>query len=140
MGRVEGLAQWTGDQESEGWRRSYARLRWVYEQAVAYLKETLRMPPPSTLSTMNMVEMAKGEAEEGLESLLHLVFIACIESNLKGEAVGSIMQLPGEAQAALMSIVQEVQPAETEERGNSEVAYLRQEYATLEFQHNNLLG
>lgn len=38
----------------------------MYEQVETYMKETLKMVPPRSLSIMNLVEVAKGESEEGL--------------------------------------------------------------------------
>lgn len=98
------------------WKDHYGRLKRVYEQVEGYLVGTLRVTPPSTLSVMNLVEMAKGESEEGLESLLLLVFIACIRCPLKQTFIQSIMSLPSALQLELMQIIQEWQTAEEPEK------------------------
>ena len=51
---------------SNEWKDNYNRLRDVYNQLDSYIRDTLKLVPPSTLNTMNLMEMAKGESEDGL--------------------------------------------------------------------------
>ena len=51
--------------------------------------------------------MAQGKTEEGLETLLHLVFLVCIQSELRSEVIPCIMNFPSSAQNELMMIIKE---------------------------------
>lgn len=105
-----------------------------------YLRETLKLVPPSSLSAMNLVEMAKGESEEGLESLLLLVFIACIRCPFKEEFIKCIMKLSERAQTELMRIIQDWQTDEPERNeDDSQLNYYRQELARIEFHYQSLM-
>lgn len=44
------------------WKENYSRLKCIYEQLEGYLKESLKISPPSSLSVMNLVEISKGES------------------------------------------------------------------------------
>ncbi len=60
--------------------------------------------------------MAKGESEEGLESLLLLVFIVCIRCPIKDSFIRCIMNLSERAQTELMRIIQDWQGDEADEK------------------------
>jgi hypothetical protein len=44
------------------WKENYSRLKSIYEQLEGYLKDVLKISPPSSLSVMNLVEISKGES------------------------------------------------------------------------------
>jgi hypothetical protein len=97
---------------SSEWRENYAKLKNIYDEVDKYLKDTLKISPPSNLSTVNLIEIAKGESEDGLEVLLHLVFIVCIRCPAKDTFIHCIMKLPSHAQMELMQIIQDWQTFE----------------------------
>jgi hypothetical protein len=80
------------------------------------MKETLKIVPPRSLSVMNLVEVAKGQSEEGLESLLLLVFIVCLRCPIKDNFIHCIMKLSNGAQMELMQIIQDWQIIEAEDK------------------------
>jgi hypothetical protein len=65
------------------------------------------MALPEELTVMNLIEMAQGKTQEGLETLLHLVFIVCIQSSIRSEVIPCIMKFPSSAQNELMMIIKE---------------------------------
>jgi hypothetical protein len=98
------------------------------------------MSLPEDLSYMNLIEMSQGKSEEGLQTLLHLVFIICIQSAIKSEFIPSIMKLPSEAQQELMMIIQDsaVEREDEDERDN-EIYEFKQTISKLEYAYNNLV-
>lgn len=65
LSQIDGF-YFPGGTGSNEWKEHYSRLRSLYEQVETYLRESLKLAPPSSLSAINLVEMAKGESEEGL--------------------------------------------------------------------------
>lgn len=94
-------------QEQSDWKQNYNILKQLYEQLNSNLQKNNKMSLPQELSYMNLIEMSQGKSEEGLETLLHLVFIVCIQSSIKSEFIPCIMQLSSQAQKELMEIIQE---------------------------------
>lgn len=73
----------------------------------SFLQKNSKIALPGELTVMNLIEMAQGKTEEGLETLLHLVFLVCIQSELRSEVIPCIMNFPSSAQNELMMIIKE---------------------------------
>lgn len=84
--------------------------------------------------------MGQGKSEEGLQTLLHLVFIVCIQSTIKEEFIPAIMQLPSSSQKELMMIIQEsTADREEEDERDNEITSLKQAVTKLEYGYNTLV-
>lgn len=61
LSTIEGFS-FTEKPPTSEWKENYSRLKSIYEQLEGYLKDSLKISPPSSLSVMNLVEISKGES------------------------------------------------------------------------------
>ena len=91
------------------WQRNYINLKAMYEAIENYYKTTLRIPFPSGLPSINLIEIAKDTDEENssLISLLVIFFTGCINSDTKDKFISSVMDLDEASQTDIMTLIQE---------------------------------
>lgn len=81
----------------------------MYEAIEEYYKVNLRIPFPSGLPSINLLEIAKGqdEANSSFMTLLIILFMGFIQSDSKEKFINCILALDEASQSELMTLIQE---------------------------------